>query len=134
MGTSSRSSSTLKIPFQTFKSFYTIQRTTRTIRMKFILMLSLTVLVASQVVTSASVPFVGVECLSQLNALHGTMPAECDDQLMQLIPAPMKERIHASVVLQGLGAATAKQLEHDMELALVAAKNPNRKGSPSKTK
>merc|ERR1711997_547916 len=52
MGTSLRSSSTLKNPFQTFKSFYTIQPTTRTIRMKFVLMLSLTVLVAGQMVTS----------------------------------------------------------------------------------
>merc|ERR1711997_1003169 len=52
MGTSSRSSSTLKNPFQTFKSFYTIQPTSRTIRMKFILMLSFVVLAASQVVTS----------------------------------------------------------------------------------
>merc|ERR1711997_780667 len=55
MGTSSRSSSTLKNPFQTFKSFYTIQPTTRTIRMKFVLMLSLTVLVAGQVVTSKAI-------------------------------------------------------------------------------
>merc|ERR1712087_112343 len=37
MGTSSRSSSTLKNPFQTFKSFYTIQPTTRTARMTYLL-------------------------------------------------------------------------------------------------
>merc|ERR1712087_899058 len=76
MGTSSRSSSTLKNPFQTFKSFYTIQPTTRTIRMKFILMLSLTVLVASQVVTS--VPFNGVSALCELQVAQGTKPSkEC---------------------------------------------------------
>merc|ERR1711997_851312 len=35
MGQSSRSSSTLKKPFQTFKSFTPIQRTTSTTRMKY---------------------------------------------------------------------------------------------------
>merc|ERR1711997_764627 len=37
MGHSSRSSSTLKKPFQTFKSFTPIQHTTRTGRMKFLI-------------------------------------------------------------------------------------------------
>merc|ERR1711997_1324309 len=37
MGHSSRSSSTLKKPFQTFKSFIPIQHTTRTGRMKFLM-------------------------------------------------------------------------------------------------
>merc|ERR1711997_530887 len=36
MGQSSRSSSTLKEPFQTFKSFTPIQRTTSTTRMKYV--------------------------------------------------------------------------------------------------
>merc|ERR1711997_89937 len=87
MGTSSRSSSTLKNPFQTIKSFYTIQPTTRTIRMKFILMLSLTVLVASQVVTSLPTH------LCESFAEPGTAPSPACLALISKIEAEEK-KIH----------------------------------------